>query len=96
MTAMQVQAGSRKRVGRQVAVVVGGLLLGALLTRLLRWALPQSAAREFFVTTVAASVGPVSVDLLVIALTLGPLVLRVNILSAVGILLVAWFARSLL
>lgn len=93
---MQVQARSRKRIGRQTAVVVGGLLLGALLTKLFRWTLPESAAREFFVTTVAASVGPLSVDLMVVAFTVGPVILRVNILSVVGILLVAWFARSLL
>ncbi len=93
---MQLQGDSRREVGRQASVVVGGLLLGGLLTRLLQWIMPQSAAREFFVTTVSASVGPLSVDLLVVAFTLGPLVLRVNILSVVGILLVAWFARSLL
>lgn len=59
-------------------------------------ALPPSAARQFFITTISASLGPLAVDLQVIALTLGPLLLRVNILSLVGILLVAWFARSLL
>jgi hypothetical protein len=58
--------------------------------------LPPSAARQFFITTVAASLGPLTVDLQVIAVTLGPLILRVNILSVVGVLLVAWFARSLL
>lgn len=93
---MQLQANSGRRLGRDTAVVVGGLLLGGLLTRLLQWIMPPSAAREFFVTTVAASAGPLSVDLLVVAFTVGPLVLRVNILSVVGILLVAWFARSLL
>jgi hypothetical protein len=72
------------------------MLLGALLTELMALVLPPSAAREFFVTTVAASLGPLTVDLLVVAVTLGPLVLRLNILSVVGILLLAWFARSLL
>lgn len=77
-------------------VVVGGLLLGALLTQLVAIALPVSAARQFFITTVSASLGPVAVDLQVVALTLGPLVIRINVLSAVGVVLVAWFARSLL
>ncbi len=44
----------------------------------------------------SASLGPLSIDLHVLALTLGPLILRLNILSVIGILLIAWFARSLL
>lgn len=75
--------------------MAGGLVLGALLTELAAFALPPSAARQFFVTTVSATLGPLSMDLLVAALTVGPLVIRVNVLSVVGIVLVAWFARSL-
>ncbi|MGH7540013.1 MAG: DUF4321 domain-containing protein [Gemmatimonadota bacterium] len=85
--------GSGRRV---VLVIAGGFILGALLTELMGLTLPPSAARQFFITTVTASLGPLTVDLHVIALTLGPLVLRANLLSVVGILLVAWFAKSLL
>lgn len=77
-------------------VIAGGFIVGALVTELMAVTLPASAARQFFITTVAASVGPLSVDLNVVALTVGPLILRANFLSVVGILLVAWFARSLL
>lgn len=77
-------------------VIAGGLVVGALLTELMAYALPPSAARQFFVTTVSATLGPLAMDLKVMALTLGPLVIRVNVLSAVGVVLVAWFARSLL
>ena len=86
----------RATVRRIVLIVAAGLLLGGLATELLILALPQSAARQFFITTVSASLGPLSVDLHVVALTLGPLMLRMNILSVIGILVVAWFARSLL
>ncbi|HKK08823.1 MAG TPA: DUF4321 domain-containing protein [Gemmatimonadota bacterium] len=88
--------GTRKKTGRRILfIIAGGLLVGALLTQLVM-AFPPSAARQFFVTTVSASLGPLSVDLRVIALTLGPLVIRVNVLSVVGVVLAAWFARSLL
>lgn len=90
-------SGRRRPSARRVTLIVaGGMLLGSLLTELAALALPASAAREFFITTVATSLGPLTVDLLVVALTLGPLVLRLNILSVVGILLLAWFSRSLL
>lgn len=89
--------GRRRSSGRRIVLVGAvGLVVGALLTEVVALALPASAAREFFVTTVSASLGPLALDLQVIALTLGPLVVRVNVLSAVGIVLVAWFARSLL
>lgn len=77
-------------------MIASGLVLGALLTELMAVTLPPSAARQFFITTVAASLGPLSVDFNVIALTIGPLILRANFLSIAGVLLVAWFARSLL
>ncbi len=81
---------------RTVLVIASGFVLGALLTELMAVTLPPSAARQFFITTVAASLEPLTIDLNVVALTIGPLILRVNFLSIVGILLVAWFARSLL
>lgn len=81
---------------RVVLVVASGFVVGALLTELMALALPPSAARQFFITTISASLGPLAVDLKVLALTLGPLALRANILSLVGVLVVAWFARSLL
>lgn len=82
---------------RRIALIIAaGFVLGALVTELMALTLPASAARQFFITTVFASLGPLTVDLHVVALTLGPLILRANILSVVGVLLVAWFARSLL
>ena len=71
-------------------------MLGGRLTELATVTLPPSAARQFFVTTVAASLQPLAFDLKVLAFTLGPIVLRLNVLSVVGVVLVAWFARSLL
>lgn len=81
---------------RTALVIASGFVVGALLTELMALTLPDSAAQQFFITTVAASLGPLSIDLNVIALTIGPLILRANFLSLVGIVLVAWFARSLL
>lgn len=87
----------REQSARRVFMIVaGGFVLGALITELMALTLPPSAARQFFITTVAASIGPLTVDLQVVALTVGPLILRANVLSVVGVLLVAWFARSLL
>lgn len=84
----------RRRVGRLSMAMLVGLVLGALLTELTVRFLPESAAREFFTTSVAAAFGPLVIDLVAIGLTLGPLVLHLNALSVVGFLVVMLASRA--
>ncbi|MEE9133114.1 MAG: DUF4321 domain-containing protein [Gemmatimonadota bacterium] len=79
-----------------VTILVVGFLLGAILTKLSLWFVPEGPFREFFTTTVSASVGPLSVDLLVIAFTLGPIMLNVNLFSVAGVVAVAYVSRMML
>jgi len=81
---------------RVVTILALGFLLGAILTKLSVWFLPEGPFREFFTTTISASIGPLSVDLLILAFTLGPIVLTVNLFSVAGVLLVAYVARMML
>ncbi len=81
---------------RVATILVLGFLLGAILTKLSLWFLPQGPFREFFTTTISASVGPLSMDLLVLAFTLGPVVLNVNLFTIAGVLVVAYVARMML
>ncbi len=81
---------------RVVTILVLGFLLGAILTKLSLWFLPEGPFREFFTTTVSASVGPLSMDLIVLAITVGPIALNVNLFSVAGVLLVAYVSRMLL
>ena len=75
-------------------VLTMGLLIGSLVGELLaRW-LPAGVARDFFTTSVAGAFGPVSIDLVAVALTLGPLTLYVNIMSLVGIIGAAYLYRA--
>ncbi len=84
----------RRSVRRLTWTLVLGLFLGGLLTKLSELFLPDSTAREFLITSVRASVGPFSVDLVAVALTLGPLEVTLNVLTLVGIGIVAFVARS--
>lgn len=84
----------RRNVIRIIWTVVLGLFLGGLFTLLSEVFLPDSAARDFLTTSVAASVGPVSVDLVAVAFTIGPLLVTLNVLSLVGIAIVALIVRS--
>jgi hypothetical protein len=89
-----MSVGVRRRLGRLVLVVFIGLVLGALLTELAVRFMPESAAREFFTTSVAAAFGPLVIDLVAIGVTLGPLVFHLNALSVIGVLVVALGARA--
>jgi hypothetical protein len=84
----------RDAVPRMLWAVIVGLFLGALFTKIAVLFMPDSAAREFLTTSVSASLGPISIDLIAVAFVLGPLTLSLNALSLVGILLVGLVVRS--
>jgi len=86
-----------RRSGRRAFwVLLIGIFLGGLLTLLSERFLPDSAARDFLTTSVAASLGPLHVDVVAVALTLGPLTVSLNVLTVVGVLITAVVARSLI
>jgi hypothetical protein len=75
--------------------MVLGLFLGGLFTKLVEFSLPEgTASREFLLTSVNASIGPLSVDLVAVAFDLGPVTLTLNFLTMVGIAIVAMIVRQ--
>lgn len=84
----------RRSIQRLIWTLVLGLFLGGLFTKLAESFLPESAARDFLTTSVYSAVGPLSLDLVAVGLTLGPLVIQLNVLTLVGIGIVAFVARS--
>ena len=71
-----------------------GLLLGGLLTQLSESFLPESPAKTFLTLSVEASIGPLTIDIVVLVFTVGPLILSLNVLTLVGIAIVAFIVRS--
>jgi hypothetical protein len=86
--------GPKRVIPRMFWAVIVGVFLGALFTKMAVVFMPDSAAREFLTTSVSASLGPLCLDLIAIAFVIGPLTLNLNVLSLVGILLVALVMRS--
>ena len=78
-----------------LGVLVAGFIVGGFFTALIREVVPDSVAKTVFTATWSPSIGPVSIDLLVINLTLGPLGLHVSFLALVGVLVAYLIARSL-
>jgi hypothetical protein len=76
-------------------VLAGGFVAGGLLTQVARKFLPPGSAKEFFTTGVTPSVGPLTIDLVILKFALGPVALDVTLLSLVGVLIAYLIARSL-
>jgi len=76
-------------------VLASGFIVGGLLTQVARKFLPPGSAKEFFTTGVTPSVGPLSLDLVIVKLALGPVALDVSLLSLLGVLMAYLIARSL-
>jgi hypothetical protein len=77
------------------AVLATGFALGGFLSAFLERVLPKGAPREVLTFSVTPTFGPVSLDLLVVSLTVGPIGLHVSLLSVVGVVLAYLLARSL-
>ena len=84
----------RRNVKRLMWTQALGLMLGGLLSQLAVSFLPESPAKTFLTMSVDASVGPLAIDLVVFAFTIGPLTLSLNVLTLVGIAIVAFIVRS--
>lgn len=77
------------------AVLATGFALGGFLSAFLERVLPKGAPREVLTFSVTPTFGPVSLDLLVVSMTVGPVGLHVSLLSVVGVVLAYLLARSL-
>jgi hypothetical protein len=84
-----------KRAGFYFSVLAVGFVFGGFLAALLERFLPESAARSFFTFAVTPTFGPVSVNLLVVSFTLGPMGVHVTLLSLIGVAVAYYAARSL-
>ncbi len=78
-----------------VGVLTIGFMTGGFLSALLERFLPEGPAKAFFTWTVAPSIGPLDIDLLVLNMTIGPVGLRVSLLAIIGVILAYLLARSL-
>lgn len=84
----------RKRLSVYLLVLIIGMLIGGYFGEVLVTVMPDGVAKDFFLTSVVGNFGPVSVDLLIVALTLGPLMVKVNLVSVLGLFVAYYLFRS--
>jgi hypothetical protein len=78
-----------------LGVLAVGFVIGGFLNAMARAVLPDSVAKQVFTFTAAGSLGPLSIDLLVLSFTLGPVAVQVSPLAILGIIGAYLIARSL-
>jgi len=84
----------RRRFSVYLMVLIIGMLIGGYFGEVLTTLMPDGVAKDFFLTSVAGNFGPVSIDLLIVALTLGPLMVKVNLVSILGLFVAYYLFRS--
>ncbi len=79
-------------IGFLLTIIVVGVLIGGVIGEIIGLLLPEGVIKEFFIRSVRSSVGPVTLDLHAFSITLG-FGLKLNIISVLGVCLVAYLFR---
>jgi len=92
---MPPRGAARRGILFHAIVLAAGFIAGGILTQVARRFLPPSAVKQFFTMGVTPSLGPLTVDLVILKFSLGPVAMDVSLLGLVGVLLAYLIARSL-
>ena len=92
---MALRGSSKHRPGFHALVLAIGFVIGGFMAHFARVFLPPGAVKEFLTTGVTPSLGPLSIDLIILKFALGPIALDVSLLSLLGVLVAYLIARSL-
>lgn len=83
---------TKRSLGLLLISIVVGLLLGSLLGEFIGFLCPGGVVKDFFLKSITPEFGPVSVNLLVVAFTLG-FSLKLNIISVLGVFIAIYYLR---
>jgi len=92
---MPPKGSAKHRPVFHAVVLAVGFVVGGVLTQVARRFLPPGAVKEFLTTGLTPSFGPLTIDLLILKFSLGPVLIDVSLLSLVGVLVAYLIARSL-
>lgn len=82
----------RKNLGWILIIVILGALIGSALGEVLGLILPEGVVKEFFLRSAQFSLGPASLNLIILTITLG-FSIKLNVIGVLGIIFAAYALR---
>jgi hypothetical protein len=76
-------------------VLTAGFILGGFLHEFLKRLLPAGAPKEVLTFAMTPEFGPLTLNLLVLQVTIGPVAITVSIMALIGVVLAYLLAKSL-
>jgi hypothetical protein len=82
----------KKSIGWILVIILLGAFIGSALGEVLALILPVGVVKEFFLRAAVFSVGPATLNLIILTFTLGFSV-KINVIGVLGIGIAAYFLR---
>jgi hypothetical protein len=82
----------KKSIAYFLLVIIVGALIGTVLGEIIGFVIPDGVVKDFFLKSAIASLGPGTLNIIVMTITLG-FSIKLNITGVIGILLAAYAFR---
>jgi hypothetical protein len=82
----------KKSIGYWIVVLFIGAMIGSALGEVLAYILPSGVVKQFFLKSATASVGPGTLNIIILTLTLG-FSIKLNVMGVIGIFIAAYILR---
>jgi hypothetical protein len=82
----------KKSVSFVIFIIIIGAMIGTALGEVIGIIVPKGVVQDFFLKSVSASIGPATLNIILITLTLG-FSFKLNITGVIGILIAAYALR---
>jgi uncharacterized membrane protein len=82
----------KKSLGYIIFIIIVGALIGTALGEIIGVILPAGVVQDFFLRSASASIGPGTINIILLTLTLG-FSIKLNVTGIIGILIAAYALR---
>jgi hypothetical protein len=82
----------KKSIGYWIVVLFIGAMIGSALGEVIAYILPSGVVKQFFLKSATASVGPGTLNIIILTLTLG-FSIKLNVMGVIGIFIAAYILR---